>query len=547
MSDILPVNQSVNAKMNINQNHVRPDQQTHQPANNFNIVDLAKVLKPNNRDDLADNSFLEQQKQLLTEKFFFNLVKEPGLAASSLKNIFNSYLILALSNKNISINMEEMANLVKAMTLDYSQMLNELFTQAEGMSLFKGEFFDILRLLYDSSSDTDFKAGIVKLLKGISICSSNSNVINSLKSNLKELMDILPERSVHYQNMKEVLEMLENLSKKLNVSVPDELSYKVAYTEQKNLDETAHLQIEELIKQQNQNADKLNQNFSAEKNLLINSGDNNIFSEEYSKNILKYLEEIKNSFSEAVSKLQTSPFATAETEKFVTLATYNLSFINGTPVNMDNLFASVLVKLSDNRDLANYFVSAYEKFCEQNAQPTIQKSDLIDSISKFITSYYSNPSANTIGNSEINNILRSLIAAPNSFTPLLHFILPMKYNIAQGFGELWVDPYEIAKDKKGNVQDERAIHVFFVADIMDIGYFETEIYLLNNTLNVNVLCPPDHVNSFKSMKDRITKAISSTTSYKFEGLNIEKLERKRALPQVFTKLSEKRDGFSVSV
>ena len=544
MSDILPVNQSVNAKMNVNQNHIRPDQQARQPDHNFNIVDLAKVLKPNNRDDLADNSFLEQQKQLLTEKFFFNLVKEPGLAAGSLKNIFNSYLILALSNKSPNINMEEMSNLVKAMTLDYSQMLTELFTQAEGMSIFKGEFFDVLRMLYNSSSDNDFKLGIIRLLKGISISSSNSNVINSLKANIKELMNILPERTVHYQNMKDILSMLEAFGDKITAKNLDELSYKVAYTDKNS----PSSKIDELIKQQLQNSGKLHDSLT-ENDLkhIFNSGNSNIFSEKFSENILKNLEKIKAAFSDAAAKLQVSPFSTEDTEKFIALAKYNLSFINSTPLNMDNLFASVLVKLSDNKDLANYFVNTYEKFCKENAMPKPQKSDLIDSISRFINSYYANPQKNTIGNSEINNVLRSLIAAPNSFTPLLHFILPMKYETAQGFGELWVDPFEIAKDKKGNIEDERAIHIFFVADIMDIGYFETEIYLLKNNLNINIFCPPDHVNSFKSMKDRIVKAVAATTSYKFEGINIEKLDKKRALPQVFSKLTGKRDGFSVSI
>ncbi|MEG3006894.1 MAG: hypothetical protein RR806_05425 [Oscillospiraceae bacterium] len=558
MSDILPVGQSVNPKSNINHGSIKPEQ----TQNNFNIVDLAKVLKPNNHDDYSDNSFLENQRQMLTERFFFNLISDPGLAAGALKTIFNSYLVLALSGDSNVGSLDEMNSLAQALSLDYSQMLGELFTQSEGISMFKGQFFDILRLLYSNSKDADLKDSIVKLLKGVSTRMSSNDVLNSLKANIASLMSILPPKSAHFQNLSNILDVLSSISKNTDDA---DTNYNTAKDNIKQEPKSLETNLETSI---NKSTDLTQQIKTEAKQEWLEKKFEELFAQmtipnaridnEQIKELIRNLniknpdwlhsfDIIKTSITQAIQKLQASPFNTAEAENFSALILYNLSYLNSSPADLNDLFLNVLVKLGNNKELAATLSAGYRELEDNAFSGNEKKSDLINAISKFVDNFFQQSKTNTIANTEINNILRSLIAAPNSFTPLLHFMLPMRYETAQGFGELWVDPYEIAKDKKGEVLKERAIHIFFIADILDIGYFEVEIYLLNQKVNVNLFCPPDYYDSFKSVKERLAKTIASTTTYKFEGFSIEPLKRKRSLPQVFKKLSEKRDGFNVSI
>ncbi|MEG0899145.1 MAG: hypothetical protein RSD67_07265 [Oscillospiraceae bacterium] len=573
MSDILPVGQSVNPKSNINHGSIKPEQHNQQTQNNFNIVDLAKVLKPNNHDDYSDNSFLENQRQMLTERFFFNLISDPGLAAGALKTIFNSYLVLALSGDSNVGSLDEMNSLAQALSLDYSQMLGELFTQSEGISMFKGQLFDILRLLYSNSKDADLKDSIVKLLKGISTRMSSNDVLNSLKSNISTLMNILPPKSAHFQNLSNILDVLNSISKNnsddeyntAKNNIKQEINQPQTNKTELNQAETSKIAANQLsdktpnLTQQIRNEaneewlEKKFEELFAQMS-IPNSKINNEQIKELIRNLniknpdwLHSFDIIKTSITQAIQKLQASPFNTAETENFSALILYNLSYLNSSPTDLNDLFLNVLVKLGNNKELAATLSAGYRELEDNAFIGNEKKSDLINAISKFVDNFFQQSKTNTIANTEINNILRSLIAAPNSFTPLLHFMLPMRYETAQGFGELWVDPYEIAKDKKGEVSKERAVHIFFIADILDIGYFEVEIYLFNQKVNVNLFCPPDYYDSFKSVKERLAKTIASTTTYKFEGFSIEPLKRKRSLPQVFKKLAEKRDGFNVSI
>lgn len=475
MSDILKITTPIVPK-----NYVNPNSKMlqGQDTQGFNLVDLTKVIKPNSKEEFANPNLLFSKKQALAEKFFFNLIKDPGLAASSLKTFFETYGKLSPGElaDTKDINVENFVRLSKALGLDYNGLLTEMKVQSDGISLFKGEFFDLLRTVYTQQPEDAIKDLIVPLLKAISINHANNDVYGSLLENVKNLVKEFPPQALFSIKLQNIVNTMRFIS-------PNSSTWQADF------------------------------------------------------------EGMKNQLITLLKEINISPFNSNRIEDATALIIYNLSFLNSGGADPKEALNKLLTKVKD-KQLADLLFGGFQRFMAKRSDPLQappRNSELIDSIAAFVKVFQKAGKTSITDNADINNILRSLIAAPNSFTPLLHFILPLKHEDTQAFAELWVDPYEENQDEN---EDDKIIHLFFVIDIIDIGYFEVEMSLVNTSLNLAVLCPEQHLEAFAPLKDSIERAVAQTP-YTLEHLLLDKLVKPRKLTQVFPKLMQKRDGFDV--
>ena len=176
-----------------------------------------------------------------------------------------------------------------------------------------------------------------------------------------------------------------------------------------------------------------------------------------------------------------------------------------------------------------------------------EESKVIDTLAKIIAKQAGSEEVNVLSGDKVDKIITSLLSSPSNFTPLLHFIVPVQFEDMRAFAEIWVDPNaegdETARRKNQGGDANRMLMVF---DVEGIGRFESELYVQNKRIALNLLCPPAYVDAFRGLGPAIRQAISGT-GYSFESINIDRMERTHSLMDVFTDLPHRRTGIDVKI
>ncbi len=192
MPDMLKITTPILPKNYVNS--VKPNQQPSQDV--FNLVDLTRVTKPNERGETPDNNALNLATQQEAKHALGALLKDPGLAISSLKRLLLMSAMLVTLNGEKYAGQAEINGLIKSLMLTEQDLLTEIFSQQQGISSFQGEFFDALRSLLSGTSNTEFKDSIGALLKAITGRVYAGDILDSIGINLEkyaELMRSVPE------------------------------------------------------------------------------------------------------------------------------------------------------------------------------------------------------------------------------------------------------------------------------------------------------------------------------------------------------------------
>ena len=100
--------------------------------------------------------------------------------------------------------------------------------------------------------------------------------------------------------------------------------------------------------------------------------------------------------------------------------------------------------------------------------------------------------------------------------------------------------------RSGAYSNNQCIHMLIVFDIEGVGQFETELFVEDKKIKLNLLCPPSHVETFSKIKEDFAQCISFSEYY-FEKITVDKLESTRSLLEVFKSLPYKRTGIDVKI
>lgn len=261
--------------------------------------------------------------------------------------------------------------------------------------------------------------------------------------------------------------------------------------------------------------------------------------------------ELKQQVMEVLKEVQNSVLYTPQLEKIIPLVVYNLSRYN----DNDDFLPTALTLLLSTMDgdaqkleliekLQNYIDVYMPPEGARRARYDEDDSQVMDILAKIIGKQAKSEEVQLLSGDKIEKIIHSLLSSPSNFTPLLHFILPVEYHHIRAFAEIWIDPNAGGSDKQGNGND--GTRMMLVFDVDGVGRFESELYVRGKRIAMNLFCPPAYYDAFSGLGPAIRKAISAT-SYSFEVINIDRLERNHSLMDVFTDLPHKRTGIDVKV
>ena len=488
MSDILRVTTPL-----VNKAQVIDTKRNIENIPQFNLQDITKVIKtaPDTELLMQNNGLPPDDK---TSALLLDLLKDPAVAVSYLKNISMLQEIFNLVPANNQVLSKEIEELFTAMLLTPEELAGEMQLQGDGATQFSGDLFDALRGLLEG------QASIARE----SILAQDDNVgpqIMKYSALQKAVVDVLKSMSAYNTRgnvMTAVANNLEYLARSLAPS--------------RGLSE----ELQTLSEQFRQ------------------PGSESRF------DILK--KEVMALFGKVEESILFSP----KMSKTISIVIYNMSRysdgLDSMEASLDKLFA--FIPGNDDREA---IVTQITRFLEKPERERIEgQSKVLDKLIQIIDKQVENEEVLRASGDKLEKVVQSLLSSPCNFTPLLHFILPMQYNDIQSFMEIWINPngQEDAPERAAGYDGN--YHLFMVFDVGSLGRFNMELYVRDQTIDFFLFCPPTYTGLFADTKGDIARVIGQL-GYKFGDIHITDLERERSLMEVFRSLPYKRTGVDVKI
>lgn len=521
MSDILKVTTPV-----INKTQQVPVKGGVDPLNPFTISDPSRVIRSHNQSDILKQNTGKNEGND-GPVTLMNLLKDPAVAVSYLKNIFlleEIFKLLPANNQTLTPEIEQIFQslLIPANDVDIQ---SELINQEKGATQFKGELFDFLRDLNASKDVTTTQQhAIATLLRSINNLSSKQDILDAVANSLKYLQ-------TNFESSPQIFEQLDKLVQgfRRHQEANDNLI--------KNpLDEdTGDLDGDSRNSKMAMHAHGRHATNVAKQQQNMQQQDFNVLKEE-TQEVLRNIE----------SSLLYSP----KISKVASIIIYNLSRYNvNTLFFNESAFRLRQLLPAEDKGLFGELINDLSQDIRGNVFPEnvfkSADSKVMDSLIKLIDNQSNNIELNATESAKIDNMIHSLLSSPCNFTPLLHFIVPATHNDTKAFAEVWINPE--SDEREASKSGEKAKHFLLVIDLDNLGQFEAEVFSYGERMiDFTLHCPPGLGTKFEKMMDNIPVALKML-DYKVGKTQIETIESNRSLMEVFKSLPYKRVGVDVKI
>ncbi len=495
MADILRVSFPGSEKTYINPSKVPPE-----VSSPFNLVDLARVVKPH-----ADDAMMQQGNNQLEQSeapaILQEMLKDPKVTVGFLRNIFMLEEIFRLLPGNNAVVTDELQELFNKLMLKPETLLEELLKQSSSASKFQGDAFSLLRGL-EQGSDMRMKEAVASFLKAFSGSQSMSDIMRSVANNLRYLGE-------NQQALKDLSGKFLALADSFSKANPSDF-------------ESLKGQALELLKQQSGS--------------LLNSPSLQKVSAILIYNLSRF-QDNKDFLPQSLERL--SNVLTREGEWAQSLLRDLTGKLENT--ELKNTLFNILYGDKPNyseflRELLSSLSSGAASSGAENSS-----SKVMDALVGILIKEGRLADLQLASDEKIDDIITSLLSSPCNYTPLLHFVIPLDFFDMRAFAEMWVDnnpEYSSGEDR----DDEQ--HLLIAFEIEGIGSFETEIYTSGKDMQVLILCPERHIEAFSVMKKSLSKIVSQS-GYRLKDCRIDELVRGRSLMEVFPDLPHRRLGLGV--
>lgn len=485
MADILKISTPL---VDNSKTTVQPGKQMDPANTQFNLSEIDRVVQTNQQSEILkqNTGLLEQESPAI----LMNMLKDPSVTVSFLRNIYMLQEIIQLLPVNNSTLTQEIQQLFDSLLVDPKDIVSELVRQEQTSTAFKGELFDFLRNLLAQSPKPEMSYGIANLLKSINGSLSRRNILDSVSNSFLFLAN----------NLKSSPKLAARLMTLSNLFRSDDAPNQFAALKGDAL--AAMKEIENSI----------------------------LFSPKIAKILplitynLSRFNDNPDYLQDAASSLLTMIDGDRQKQTLMDLL---YGFLTGSRLQpQSSRVMDVLADIINKQTAAN--MEGEEGEVEIMAGKKIPMEEF-----------------RLLSSEKIDKIVSSLLSSPCNYTPLLHFIVPVQDMEIKSFAEMWIDPNDEGETKKGGDSAEN-IHMLIVFDVDGIGRFEAELFVRQQDISLTLLCPPMYVNAFSGIATNIARSASGT-GFRFRDIQIDRLERPRSLMDVFKALPRKRTGINMRV
>lgn len=408
----------------------------------FDIHNVNRVVKPATQEEiLAQNNGLNQQEG--TSEMLLSLLKDPSVAASSLKNLYLMQELIKLLPVNNETFTKEIQQLFDQMFVSQEEIAPEMLRQEQITTVFKGEMFDFLRGLLGKYPDQrDLRASVVSFLKALNQHGSRGAMLESVANSLEFLSESLA--SSH-----SISERLTRLAQRFRQ--PEAM----------------------------QNFDNLKRGALA---LFKEVEDSILFSPKLAK--------VLSIATYNLSRYNDNPLFIQESTAMV------LSQLRGEQAR--DQFVEYLNQ---------YFSGGQQEDSAAALQKQAGAKSVMDVIARLLGRRPDSDELMLLNPEKVEKILRSLLSSPCNFTPLLHFVVPVQYEDIRSFAEIWINQNGEEDDRQNRGRGGKCLHMLLVFDISDIGRFEMELYVREKVIDLSLFCPPGYLQEYTAAQADLSQCL----------------------------------------
>lgn len=459
------------------------------------LVNEINQLPPTVENAVNINELLpEDIKQALLKQ---STVKDVSASSEALKKLMD--MIRSINNNQQGSTWSDTSKLSAEVMVKPELLLDEIIKQNQTATLYKGNFFEILRnILKHNMSNSEVKNAVADVLRVYNFHFSEARDLEMMNQNISKLFQQLIE-------LKDP--SLANLIRKFLANPPS--LKQLNYEPQKN----------------NEVLLSLNQNQETASSLKYESSDKD-FLPILKQILIKYPadEKIKNTVGEILLK-----FANLNEEADDRLS----KSLNELMKKMDEAGGDFSAFKDSLEGMKGHFVNSVSIHASQ-VKSNEETSSFDKLISLLSSSIKDNP-GNEAVKSTAEQVLRGILVTNIFKDPMLHFVIPIKYRETEAFSELWIDP----NGKREGPSKTNELRLVLSLDIEKIGHFEGDITLQGKRFSSNIYYPHGLSDEFKDLKDFV-KGIANDAGFWVEKINVGEIKGRRTLEEAFERPFERR-------
>lgn len=412
------------------------------------------------------------------------------------------------------------------------EMLGELLTQDKGATIFKGDFFDSLRMLVKLEGQPRLKEAVVSILKHFECYVHQDNSLNAIVKQGQDLVKKLPKAEAQLlQQQMETLDTmvkLNSMMKQSSVSGQNRMVNEDAIVKQDNtVKQNSTMRQDNIVKQVSANQAEIKAYLKNEIIPLLgqiakrHQGSEKIYDREMTiiHNIVRYDKADPKRLEEAV-------FLLGDELKLLT----NLT--GEDIIEMKNLVfdhAKAEQELGEKPNIENKTLDKFETGSEEN--------DMAALLAKAL---------DREGPAKINSIAQSLlfnmVQNESPLMPFMHFTIPFRYLDENTYGEFFID--KDCKERKGDSKDAK--NIFFTIQSDKYGSFEVDLLVRDKRIDLDIKCPDILLNPVRETKSKLRNIIEEQ-GFRLASYQVGVYQESKTILQRFPKLKMRKVGIDVKV
>lgn len=421
----------------------------------------------------------------------------------------------------------------------------ELQEQHNSTIKFKGEFFNFLRnVLQQHSGNKSIENAVVDVLRGYITLTNKANLQNNLSEHLNQLVQMLTQKGqATSPQVNEIKQLIQQ-----NQSV-NELKNLTPILKEISIQNTKDPEIMSVISKATEIIEKIQalekKDVSLHKSLkrLLDQLPDSKLAERFKNFNQKFEQLFFIQENHGVERTEAQPKTVVDKIVAMFIKAGSIAELKTDTIESNLAKALVMNKTDEQnkseplKQLINHQIS------KENTIETTESKNILEKILLKLTDKSKQLPDNEGINRLAETFLKGMTATQSSKQPLLHFLLPIRFEDTQAMGEIWIDPND-QEEGENNQNGKSSTHMFLTLNIEQVGNFELDILLDGKTVDIQLYCPSSVIEQFSDSERQIPQIVEKT------GLHLNRFEitlakKNRQLEEIFPNSFKKRMGVNV--
>lgn len=225
----------------------------------------------------------------------------------------------------------------------------------------------------------------------------------------------------------------------------------------------------------------------------------------------------------------------------VLFSLYAVKYEDGDKTQLEQLFARMI----KNGDFKMFFKGDPEEALKKALENLKPQSEKATGFPQMLTKLIQKGTDGSAGPENVEKyykVLNHLLMNESVYMPLLHMVIPFRYDDKNVMSEMWVDPD--AEREKSDAAKKQKIFIKF--NIQNVGNFELISMVNNGNVNMQIFVPPTLEETPENIS-RSVQDILKQNGLKVSNMELGVLTRSHRVDEVFPEIKDKEKGINVAV